>query len=227
MRRLFRTATTVSLLALLVGGCASRVAQPSTALPPSAPDAYLLQPGDVLTIKFYNSPDLNEDVIVRPDGDVSLQLLGDVRAAGRRPQAFATYLSTAYARELTSPKVAVIVRQLGSNRVHVGGEVAKPGVFPLNNGLTVWQAIHEAGSFLETAHRKQVVLIRRQPDGTPTGYIIDTRPIASGDFPGQDVLLQPFDIVYVPRSKIANVNLFVKQYIRDVLPIQPGFAFVP
>ena len=68
------------------------------------------------------------------------------------------------------------------------------------------------------------VLIRRGADGRPVGHAIDIRPVIGGTDPGQDVPLQPFDIAFVPRSKVADVGLFVQQYIRDLLPIQPGLA---
>ena len=105
--------------------------------------------------------------------------------------------------------------------MYVGGEVSKPGAVPLTANLTLVQAIQEAGGFLETAHLSQVVLIRRAADGQPSGYAVDVRPVIGGTAPGEDVPLQPFDVAFVPRSKIADVDLFVKQYIRDVLP----FAF--
>ena len=72
-----------------------------------------------------------------------------------------------------------------------------------------------------------MVLIRRDESGQPVGYAVDVRPVIGGLKPDQDVPLQPFDIAFVPRSKIADVNLWVKQYIKDNLPIQPGLGFVP
>ena len=85
----------------------------------------------------------------------------------------------------------------------------------------------EAGGFQDTAHLSQVVLIRRGTDGQPVGYAVDVRPVIGGLNPNQDVPLEPFDIAFVPKSKVADVNLWVKQYIRDNLPIQPGLGFVP
>ena len=198
------------------------VGSPVPALAP-----YVLQVGDLIAIKFYQNPDLNEDVVVRPDGKISLQLIGDVTAAGREPAALAAHLEQAYLRELARPRISVIVREPRAHRVWVGGEVGKPGVVPLSGRLTLFQAIQEAGGLLTTAHRKQIILIRKGPDAHPVGYAIDVRPIASGEQPDQDVFLQPYDVVFVPMSKIADMDLFVKQYIRDLLPIMPGFAVTP
>jgi len=193
---------------------------------PPQPAPYMIQVADHLAIKFYQNKDLDEEVIVRPDGKISLQLIGDVQAAGREPAALASDIENAYRAELSTPRVSVLVRELGA-RVYVGGEVAKPGVVPLTANLTLVQAIQEAGGFLPTAHLSKVVLIRRDSTGQPVGYALDVRPVIGGIKPSEDVPLQPFDIAFVPTSKVADVNLWVKQYIRDNLPIQPGLGFVP
>jgi protein involved in polysaccharide export with SLBB domain len=192
---------------------------------PTSADAYVLQAGDLLSIKFYYSPELNEDVVIRPDGRISLQLVGDVAAAGQSPAQLAALLSDRYAGELALPRINVIVRKLGGHRIYVGGEVEDPGALRLRTGLTLFQAIQEAGGFADTARRSQVILIRRG-GGQTAGYSVDTRPIADGTQPDDDVVLRPYDIVYVPRSRIANVNLFVEQFINNNLPTVP-VAFAP
>jgi polysaccharide export outer membrane protein len=219
-----------ALACVTLAACAgTRCPAPPAALTLAAPPAvepYRLQVGDQLAVRFYFNPELNDTLVVRPDGMISLQLIGDVEAAGRTPLALAAAITQRYTAELANPKVTVIVQQFGS-RVYVGGEVGKQGVVPLSGGLTLFQAIQEAGGFLTTAHRKQVILIRKGPDARPVGYAIDVRPIASGERPEQDVFLQPYDVVFVPMSRIANMDLFVKQYIRDLLPVMPGFAVAP
>ena len=185
--------------------------------PPQEP--YVLQVGDELSIKFYTNPELNEEVKVRPDGMISLQLIDDVQAAGHSPGQLDAELTKRYTGELADPQVSVIVKKAAGNRIYVAGEVGKQGVLPLAGGLTLYQALQRAGGFTETAHRKQVVLIRKGPDGVPVGKIVDVRPVEDGYNPALDLPLRPLDIVFVPRSKIASVDLFVKQYIRDALPI--------
>ncbi len=193
---------------------------PTLAAPPtSPPGAYLLTPGDQLTVKFYKSPELNEDVIVRSDGMISLQLVDDVPAAGRTPAQLSADLRQRYAKELAEPAISVIVRKAAIDRVFVGGEVGRQGVIDLVGGMTVVQAIQEAGGFTKTAHRKQVILIRRTPDGKAIGRSIDVRPVMSGEHPEEDVLLAANDVIVVPRSKIGNVDVWVQMYIRDALPI--------
>jgi len=185
--------------------------------PPLAP--YVLQVGDELAIKFYTNPELNEDVKIRPDGMISLQLIDDVPAAGRTPKELDADLTKRYTGELADPQISVIVRKAGLNRIYIDGQVTRPGLVTIAGGMTLYQAIQRAGGLLETAHRKQIILIRKGPDGQPVGRSVDIRPIQDGSDPGSDVPLQPLDMVYVPRSKIAEVDLFVKQYIRDALPI--------
>lgn len=186
--------------------------------PPLTP--YVIAVGDELSIKFYTNPELNEDVIVRPDGMISLQLLDDVMAAGRTPKQLDADLTKGYTGELADPQISVILKKPLGHRLYVDGQVATPGVVPILGDMTLYQALQQAGGLLETAHRKQIILIRRGPDGKPYGRVIDIRPIQDGTNPAVDVPVQPLDIVYVPRSKIAEVDLFVKQYIRDALPIQ-------
>jgi protein involved in polysaccharide export with SLBB domain len=219
----------MTVLAVAACGARSPANVPLATLqtqPPAAREPYVLQPGDALAVKFYYNPELNEDVVVRPDGMISLQLIGDTEAAGLSPSALAAALTQKYMRELANPKVTVIVRQFGGQLVYVGGEVGKQGVLTLTGGLTLFQAIQAAGGLLDTAHRKQVVLIRKGRDGRPAGVAIDIRPVESGDHPEQDVLLKPYDVVFVPKSKIANVDVFVDQYVRRLLPPVP-FAITP
>jgi polysaccharide export outer membrane protein len=189
--------------------------------PPAQHEEYVLQVGDLLGIKFYFNPELNEEVVIRPDGMISLQLIGDVQAAGLTPSGLAATLTQKYVSELATPKVSVIVRQFGLERVYVSGEVGKQGIVPMAGGLTLYQAIQQAGGLLDSAHRKQVILIRRDVNGRPAGTAIDIRPIESGEHPEDDVLLQPLDIVFVPKSKIGNVDMWVDQYMRKLIPPVP------
>lgn len=185
----------------------------------AVPAPYVMLVGDSLSVKFYKNPELNEDVVVRSDGMITLQLVGDVSAAGRTPAELGADLKHRYAKELADPSISVIVRKPIADRIYVGGEVGKQGLIDLTGGLTLFQAIQASGGFSKTAHRAQVILIRRTPDGKAIGRSIDVRPVQEGAHPEQDVLLVANDVVFVPRSKIANVDNFVEMYIRQVLPV--------
>ena len=183
---------------------------------------YRITGGDSLEVRFYNAPELNIEVPVRSDGKISLELLGDVQAAGVEPDELSRTLTQRYARELSKPRVTVIVRSFGS-KVYVDGEVETPAAVPFEPGMTTLQAISSAGGFLNTAHRSNVVLIRRVA-GTYRGYQLALNKVTSAEDFSYNVPLQPSDILYVPMKKVSKVNLFVEQYIRNNLPVNMGLA---
>jgi len=213
-------------LCLLVAACGSTVKNipQSKPAPPGASSAalpgeeYRIQPGDLLDVKFFYSPELNEQVPVRPDGRISLQLAHEVLAGGRTPAELTAILKDTYSRELRKPEVTVIVRSFGSQRVYVDGEVAKPGMIPLTGPTTVRQAISQAGGFLYTGNATDVLLIRRGPGDQPLAMMVNMQKILDGTDLGQDIYLKPFDIVYIPKTAIANANLWIEQYLTRMVP---------
>ena len=180
----------------------------------------MIKAGDSLDIRFYKTPELNLQVPVRPDGKISLELIGDVEAAGLQPGELASVLRERYASELQNPRVSVIVLAFGG-QVYVEGEVKTPSAPPFAQGITALQAISLAGGFLDTAQPNSVILIRLE-DGLYHGYRLALNDALSGKDLAQDVSLRPADILHVPKSRIADVDLFVDQYFRKLLPIQPA-----
>ena len=149
-------------LILAIGGCQTTrpVADAQLTVAPAAdleprpePEPLLnLGPGDVLDFKFFNTPELNDSQTVRPDGKITLQLVGEVTVQGKTPEELRAELIKRYTPELKNPEVAVIVRSLSDRRVYIGGEVNKPGIIPMPSRLTALEAIIEAGGFkMETA----------------------------------------------------------------------------
>ena len=193
----------------------------------ATPRPYLLQVGDVLDIKFYYNPELNERVTIRPDGRISLQLVDDVTASGISPSELDRRLTAHYERTLVKPEITVIVREFGGQQAYVGGEVARPTAMALVGGLTALQAIMKAGGFRESAHPGSVILIRKGAQNDPVSRSIDLTKVLTGESTRNDVALQPFDVVYVPKSPIANVNKFVDQYINNIVPnfLNAGFSY--
>ncbi len=179
---------------------------------------YRIQPHDLLDVKFFYNSELNEKTPVRPDGRISLQLAHEVMAAGRTAAGLTEELTRLYSAQLKQTKITVIVRTFNSQKVYVSGEVNSPQLVDLKGMLTVLHAISEAGGFRDTARINEVIVIRRRPDNKPIAIQLDIEKIINGTDTNQDIPLIPFDIVYVPRSPIANVNLWVDQYIRKVLP---------
>jgi polysaccharide export outer membrane protein len=111
-------------------------------------------------------------------------------------------------------------------RVFVGGEVAKPGLLPLEKDLTVLAAVMQAGGFVDTASRNKAMVLRNKGNGTPTVVEVKLEDVLKGT--AQDTVLQPYDIVFVPKSKIARIDQAVDQYIRKVVPLTMtgGFSYV-
>ena len=183
---------------------------------------YIIRPGDELQIDFYLNPEFNRDVVVRPDGEVTLDVVGTVAAAGLTPEQLEAKLNQGYMRELRNPGATVRLKNSPSWRVYVEGQVAHAGAFTLQPGMTALQAIADAGGVTDTGGPSKAVLIRRDACGNPQGMLVD---LAAADNGGgkkvDDVALMPADVVVVPRSMIANVDLFVKQYIQNLLPIPP------
>jgi protein involved in polysaccharide export with SLBB domain len=182
---------------------------------------YRITPGDVLDVKFFYNPELNETIMVRPDGRISLQLAGEIMAAGLTPEELKKALSDRYSKDINRPDITVIVRSFNMQRAYIDGEVLRPGMLPLAGPVTVHQAVAAAGGFKESARRTDVIIIRRPPGSPPVPLKVNMEQVLEGDN-SQDVLLAPFDIVYVPRSAIAEVNKFVDLYLRRNIPVGAG-----
>jgi polysaccharide export outer membrane protein len=190
---------------------------------------YQLQIGDQLDIKFFYNSELNEQVTVRPDGRISLQLVHEIVVAGLTPTQLKERLIKKYAEEIPQPEIAVIVRSINSQRVYVDGEVTKSGMVPLVGITTVLQALSQAGGVKDSARTSEVIVIRRGADNKPLVIPVNLKIAIDGTDMSQDIILSPFDIVYVPKSPVANMNKWVDQYIRKNLPISitSGFGYYP
>lgn len=199
-----------------------------TASSPSQPAPYLIQPGDQLDIKFFYNPELNETVTVRPDGKISLQLVDEIQAADLAPAALDKVLTEKYAYELKKPMITVIVRSFGGQRIYVGGEVNRQGLLTLAGAMTPLQAVFNAGGFMETANPASAIIIRKGLDNRPVPIEINLDDAMEGKIGSADFLLQPDDVVYVPKSAIAKANKFVNQYIENLLlyrGVSLGFTY--
>jgi polysaccharide biosynthesis/export protein len=181
---------------------------------------YTIQVADRLAIKFQRNPELDQELIVRPDGRISLPFVDEVQCAGMTPEELKAELERRYKGELAVPDITVVLSGFGGNRVFVDGEVKTPGMIQLAAGMTMLDAISSSGGFLVSGQREQVILIRRDPSGKPVGHSVDLKKVVIGRESEGDVLLQPFDVVYVPRSKIADAGIWVDQYIREMMPIR-------
>lgn len=205
---------------------------PEPPMPAPAEMNYRLQRGDVLDVKFFYAAELNESVVIRPDGRIALQLIGEVAAVDLTPDDLTQVLRQHYTGILVNPEITVIIRTFAGQKVYVGGEVTHPGLLAFDGRLTLLQALIQAGWLKQSATWRSVVLLRNTETNVPTIQLIDVRkqlqkPVGVG---GEVVWLRPFDVVYVPQSAIAKANDFVEQYF-DKLILTPvsrlaGFSFV-
>jgi polysaccharide export outer membrane protein len=184
---------------------------------------YRFYPGDELEVTVPAAPELSKTVTVQPDGRIALPLIGPVMAADRTTRDLEADLSAAYASQLRRPEVNVAAKA-APLKVFVGGEVANPGILDMAGDTDALRAVIQAGDFKPSANRRKVFIIRRGPDGRGMVRSVDLGRGLNTD--GADLVpLRRFDIVYVPRSGVAQAGLFVQQYFRDLSPIQFGFSY--
>ena len=216
----------VPMLALMA--CSGRVVEKPTPIaqaPRASTQGYLIEPGDTLDVRFFYNPELNEEVTVRPDGNISLPLVGEMRAAGRSPGQLESDLKGSYSRELRQAAITVMVRGFAGQRVYVDGEVGTPQMVNIAGNLTAMQAVASAGGFKPSARKGEVVIIRRSGTQQPVVIPIDLEKAISGNDTTQDIALQPYDVVYVPKSAIGEMNQFIDQYFRQNIPIPFGVGY--
>ena len=160
---------------------------------------------------------------MRPDGRISLQLIGEVDVNGKTPDQLKQELVKAYTGQLRVPELAVIVRSLMNRRIYVGGDVLRPGMIEMPRRITALEAIMMAGGFDYRRAEVSNVVIVRHKDGQRYGCALDLREALKGK-EDQPFYLEPQDIVYVPRNKISQVGLWIDQYINQMVP-RVGFTY--
>ena len=158
------------------------------------PRAYRIQPGDQLDVSFYLSPELHQNLTVRPDGDISIPMAGNVHAQGLTPGQLEKSLDQLYALELRDPKSTVRIDKSPWQVVYVEGQVAKPGAVPLQPGMTALQAIAASGGLTDAAGASKVVLIRRDACGNPHGEQLQLDKVLNQKNNEEDVALLPADL---------------------------------
>jgi polysaccharide export outer membrane protein len=177
---------------------------------------YRIVPGDRLAINLGPKPDQETDfvheVIVRPDGRITVYPVGDVVAAGLTIHEVQKSLVSLLAADLRNPRVTIELVSMASNQVHVFGRVERPGDVPAQPFMTVSQAIAGGGGFSTDAARNSVMLIHREGAHTVRVTVLRMDRFLKG----QSLVDPPvsrFDIVYVPRSTVGNVALFTQQVL--------------
>ncbi|MGH7288393.1 MAG: polysaccharide biosynthesis/export family protein [Myxococcota bacterium] len=221
-----RCGSCLLLAVLLALGCVGDGALPIVAGPEALDlGEYRIQAGDLLDVSFALNPELSVQAIVRPDGRISLQMVGEVDAEGRTPSELKEDLRQAYAAELRAPEISVSVVSMAA-RIYVDGQVAKPGEYVWSRQITALQAVALAGGLRETATKDEIVVLRRTQSGAPEAIPIDLDDAKNGG-ESRDLYLAPYDLVVVPESGVAEMNRWVDQYIRKNIPFSPRDVIPP
>lgn len=188
------------------------------------PPEYRIAPGDRLRVQFLLTPEVNETALVAPDGQMALRVAGRVQLAGLTLGEAEERITRASRRFLTEPVVTVGVEEAAGSVVLVGGMVRNPGQHPLPARRGVLEAVVRAGGFEPEARLSEVVLIRRGAQDRPMMRTVDLQGFISGRV-ADDVPVFPGDIVFVPRSRIAEVNLWIDQYVNRLIPFSRSFSY--
>jgi protein involved in polysaccharide export with SLBB domain len=214
-------------LAALPAGAADAPKTPPAGMAAEAPAAagYRVSRGDELNFRFVYAPELNTTASVRSDGRVALPFAGELVAEGLSMDELKALVEQRLSSQVRRPQVFINVQGGTTQRVFVGGEVGRPGMQPLIGPLTALQAVMVAEGLKDAAQPRDVLVLRRGPSGERLVLPVDLAAAMAGTEGAQDITLQAYDVVIVPRSGIASLNLWVDQYIRRVLPISLGFSY--
>lgn len=193
-----------------------------------ATEEYRLAPGDVIAVRFYYNPDLNETMQVRPDGRISLALIGEIPVSNLTIAELTSRLETLYKDILRRATVTIQVTNYANRKFFVGGEVERPGIFSLTGQQTVLGATLEAGGMKRSARKSEAYLIRRTGPANAKTFRISfeespPQPSQASTFP-----VEPYDVVIVAESNVARANRIVDQYVRQMLPVllSVGFSYL-
>jgi polysaccharide export outer membrane protein len=195
----------LAVLLLFVAACAStgpaNTAAPSVNPQAQAVDVYRIGVDDIVEVSVWHNPDLNAKVPVRPDGMISIPLVGDVAAGGKTPEEVSAAIAEKLRTYVRDPQVAVILTELRSHeylsRVRVTGAVRNPVSVPYRQGMTVLDAVLAAGGTTEFASADATELYRKEGDGTRAYAVRLDRILKKGDL-ATNYPAQPGDVITVP-----------------------------
>lgn len=160
---------------------------------------YIIGPEDVLEITVWKNADLSKTVQVRPDGRISLPLLGDISAVAKSPAQLTEEIAAGLKAYMENPTISIMVKEVQSYQIYVLGEVNKPGKYPLKSKTTLLQGITVAGGFTPMAARNKIVVFRFTKDGEgQTKLKASYDDIVVRDGSNQNIELKPGDQIVVP-----------------------------
>jgi polysaccharide export outer membrane protein len=164
-------------------------------------DHYVIGPEDVLSIDMWKEEVLSRTVPVRMDGNISLPLIHEIKAAGLTPLQLEAAITERLKGFYENPNVSVTVMESNSFKVYISGEVMKPGLYKLREETTILQIISMAGGFTEWAKQNKILVIRKE-DGGEKRITVSYKKAMEGDDPNSNVVLKPGDTIIVEASRL-------------------------
>ena len=158
---------------------------------------YIVGTMDVLEIQVWEEPNFSRQVLVRPDGKITLPLIGDIQAAGISTKGLQSLLTKKLKTYTKNPEVTVILVESHSKKFYIIGKIKRPGTYPLSPDMTVLQALAVTGGLEEWADKDSIRIIRRS-DGKESVILFDYNKVMSGENLEQNILLEPGDTIIVP-----------------------------
>lgn len=174
---------------------------------------YLVGQGAVLEISVWEAEGLTKEVIVTPDGMISFPLIGEIKAQGRTLKDLDHEITEKLKAYVRQPQVSIMVKKLGGRRVIVLGEVRSPGVYETTGQGTVIEAIGLAGGTTKDAITRSVAIVRGNLEASPQVTLLNLDRVFTQGLIPSEYIIQPEDIVYVPRAFISSVSYFVTQFL--------------
>jgi polysaccharide export outer membrane protein len=159
---------------------------------------YVIGPQDLLVINVWRDPELSRSVPVRPDGKISLPLIGEIVAGGLTPDKLRIEITKGLDAYIRNPQVTVIIQEANSHKFYIIGEVEHSGVFALTTNMTVLDALAAAGGFRDFAKVRQIYLLRLMPDGSRKRFHFDYTAAVNGKNSYRDIEVQTGDTLVVP-----------------------------
>ena len=172
-------------------------AQPTSARSATNDPTYVIGPEDMLSIAVWKEPDFSSSVPVRPDGKISMPLLGDVEASGKTPGQLADDLTVKLKKYIDDPRVTVVVTAINSKRIYILGEVNHPGTINMSPNMTVLQAISAAGGPTAYANTKKISILRTV-QGKQAKFPFNYKEVIKGNDTQQNIQLMAGDTIVVP-----------------------------
>ena len=223
-----------AILAIAVSACSSK---PITVPPLTEADiaemnaaanfpheGYRLEPGDAIQIRYLHHPEMAQDDVIPADSRINIKLVGEIDVVGMTTEDLEQLLVKKTSEHLKNPEVAVSVIRFTEKLVYVGGEVGRPGTLLYRKGLTPLQAVAASGGFRDTARTDSVILLRfGSSDHNLIARKLNLEQVVT-DGVKEPIPLAPRDVLFVPRTEVADANIWVRQHITDMIPLFRGLG---